>query len=179
MLSPPLPTATMSPLSARIPSDLYTWLTQLPLDGASTNSDKLRVLLSQLKRQHEGALDYGSAHVWLRDLLARQREALVRVEGQSQRHSEVLALLLEHLTAAWALLLSHPLNDEAGARGLEAALVRRALAMTEALLRQAVTPEAAALDPAVVRQQLAPTLALAQVLGTLGAGPESSSVQGV
>lgn len=177
MLSPP--SATMSPLSARIPSDLYAWLTQLPLDGASTNSDKLRVLLSQLKRQHEGALDYGSAHVWLRDLLARQREALVGIEGQSERHSEVLALLLEHLTAAWALLLSHPLDDEASAKRLEAALVRRALAMTEALLRQAVTPESSAFNPLIVHQQLAPTLALARVLGALGTVPESFPVQGV
>eukprot|EP01036_Dinobryon_divergens_P043746 gene43746-58299_t len=38
-------TITMEPLSARIPSDLYLWLAQLQVDGATTNSDKLRVLL--------------------------------------------------------------------------------------------------------------------------------------
>jgi len=53
---------TMEPLSARIPSDLYLWLAQLHVEGATTNSDKLRILLSQLKRQHDGALDYVAAH---------------------------------------------------------------------------------------------------------------------
>ena len=42
---------SMEPLSARIPSDLYLWLAQLQVEGAATNSDKLRVLLGQLKRQ--------------------------------------------------------------------------------------------------------------------------------
>src|SRR6185436_18754318 len=45
----PVTTAsTMEPLSARIPSDLYLWLAQLRVEGATTNSDKLRVLLNHL-----------------------------------------------------------------------------------------------------------------------------------
>ena len=51
------PPPTMEPLSARIPSDLYLWLAQLQVEGATTNSDKLRVLLGQLMRQHDGAFD--------------------------------------------------------------------------------------------------------------------------
>ena len=52
------PSVSMEPLSARIPSDLYLWLAQLQVEGATTNSDKLRVLLGQLKRQHDGALRF-------------------------------------------------------------------------------------------------------------------------
>lgn len=174
MTSPPL-SSVMEPLSARIPKDLYLWLAQLELDGAGTNSDKLRILLNQLRRQHDGSLDYRAAHAWLRDLLTRQRDSLARLDGQGA-HSEVLALLLEHLTAAFATLLSHPLADERDAIRLEAALVRRALGMGEALLRQAVTPEAAALDPQVVHRHLAPTLALAGVLSALGHGPAAAPV---
>ncbi|MBL8303654.1 MAG: hypothetical protein JNM26_12880, partial [Ideonella sp.] len=70
------PSASMEPLSARIPSELYLWLAQLQVEGATTNSDKLRVLLGQLKRQHDGALDYVAAHAWARDLTGRAREAL-------------------------------------------------------------------------------------------------------
>ena len=70
---------TMEPLSARIPSDLYLWLAQLQVEGATTNSDKLRVLLGQLKRQHDGAFDYVAAHAWTRDLTARLRDSLVRI----------------------------------------------------------------------------------------------------
>src|SRR5687767_9008381 len=100
-------TATMEPLSARIPSDLYLWLASLQVDGATTNSDKLRVLLGQLKRQYDGAFDYVAAHAWARDMTGRLREALVRTEGAAGRHSEVLNALLDHATASLALVVSH------------------------------------------------------------------------
>eukprot|EP01031_Cornospumella_fuschlensis_P005789 gene5789-7187_t len=99
-------TITMEPLSARIPSDLYLWLAQLQVEGATTNSDKLRVLLSQLKRQHDGAFDYVAAHAWARELTHRLREAMVRIEGSEGRHSEVLNLLVEQVTTLMALVIS-------------------------------------------------------------------------
>ena len=155
------PAPSMEPLSARIPSDLYLWLAQLKVDGATTHSDKLRVLLTQLKKQHDGALDYVAAHGWARDLLVRQRDALVRIEGESGVHSEVLAALFDHLTAALALALSHELSDTASAARLEDALVRRALNMSDSLLRQAATSHAAAYDAGVVRRHAGATIELA------------------
>jgi hypothetical protein len=154
----------MEPLSARIPSDLYLWLAQLQVEGASTNSDKLRVLLGQLKRQHDGALDYVAAHAWARDLTGRLRESLVRTEGRTGRHSEVVSLLVEHLTSALALVVSQAPADEDDATRFEDALVRRAFAMCETLLRQGTTPQAAAYDPAVVRRHMGPTIDLASKL---------------
>jgi hypothetical protein len=61
---------------------------------------------------------------------------------------------------------------------LEGALVRRALAMGEALLRQAITPEAAAFDAGVVRQHVAPVLILTGVLANLDPGLSQPSAQG-
>ena len=158
---------TMEPLSARIPSDLYLWLAQLHVDGATTNSDKLRILLSQLKRQHDGALDYVAAHGWARDMTGRLREALVRTEGRTGRHSEVLNVLLEHLTTTLALAVSSAPTDEVEAAKLEDALVRRSFALCEALLRQATTASAAAYDPAVVRRHTAATIELAATIHSL------------
>lgn len=158
--SPP----TMEPLSARIPSDLYLWLAQLQVEGAATNSDKLRVLLGQLKRQHDGAFDYVAAHAWTRDLTARLRESLVRVESESGQHSEVVSLLLDHVVAALALAISQAPATADDARKFEEALVRRASALTETLLRQGTPATAAAYDPQVVRRHLGPTLELAQPL---------------
>lgn len=158
---------TMEPLSARIPSDLYLWLAQLHVEGATTNSDKLRILLSQLKRQHDGALDYVAAHGWARDMTGRLREALVRTEGRTGRHSEVLNVLLEHLTTTLALAVSSAPTDEVEAAKLEDALVRRSFALCEALLRQATTASAAAYDPAVVRRHTAATIELAATIHSL------------
>lgn len=158
--------ASMEPLSARIPSDLYLWLAQLQVEGATTNSDKLRVLLGQLKRQHDGALDYVAAHAWVRDLMGRLRESLVRVEGRTGKHSEVVNLLLEHLTSALALIVSQAPVEDGDATKFEEALVRRAFALCETLLRQGTTPNAAAYDPTVVRRLMGPTIELAIHLQT-------------
>lgn len=155
---------SMEPLSARIPSELYLWLAQLQVEGATTNSDKLRVLLSQLKRQHDGAFDYVAAHAWARDMTHPLREALVRTEGRCGRHSEVLNVLLDHVTTSLALVVSSAPADEAAAAQLEDALVRRAFALSEALLRQATTTAAAAYDPAVVRRHMAATVELAATI---------------
>jgi hypothetical protein len=158
------PPVTMEPLSVRIPSDLYLWLAQLQVDGASTNSDKLRLLLGQLKRQHDGGYDYLAAHAWARDLTGRLRNALVSAEGATGAHSEVLVALLEHITATLALVLSQvPQNAEEAAK-LEDTLVRRTFALAETLLRQATTSGAAAYDPSVVRRHMAGTLELAQTI---------------
>lgn len=151
----------MEPLSARIPGDLYLWLAQLQVEGATTNSDKLRVLLGQLKRQHDGAYDYVAAHAWARDLTARLREALVRAEGESGAHSEVMAALLDHTTAMLALTMCNVPSNSAEAARLEEVLVRRSLGLFENLLRQATTQRAAAYDPAVVRRHLSTALELA------------------
>lgn len=160
------PATSMEPLSARIPSDLYLWLAQLQVEGATTNSDKLRILLGQLKRQHDGALDYVAAHAWARDLMGRLRESLVRVEGQTGNHSEVVSLLLDHLTSLLALVVSQAPTSEVDTAKFEEALVRRAFALCETLLRQGTTSHAAAYDPTVVQRLMGSTIELAMNLQT-------------
>ena len=163
----PVIAPSMEPLSARIPSDIYLWLAQLPVDGATTNSDKLRVLLGQLKRQHDGAMDYPTAHGWARDITAPLRDATVRLEGLTGRNSEVLNLLLDHVTASLAMIVSHTPKDESQAAELEDMLVRRLFGLSASLLRQASTEQAQAYDPAVVRRHMDATVELAQSIPNL------------
>jgi hypothetical protein len=151
----------MEPLSARIPSDLYLWLAQLPVEGATTNSDKLRVLLSRIKRQHDGAMDYPTAHSWARDIAAPLRDALVSLEDKTGKTSEVLNLLLDHVTASLAMIVSHTPATETEAAELEELLVRRLFGLSSSLLRQATTEQAQAYDPAVVRRHMGTTIELA------------------
>jgi len=100
-------------------------------------------------------------------MTGRLREALVRTEGRTGRHSEVLNVLLEHLTTTLALAVSSAPTDEVEAAKLEDALVRRSFALCEALLRQATTASAAAYDPAVVRRHTAATIELAATIHSL------------
>jgi len=155
---------TMEPVSARLPSDLYLWLAGLEMEGAPTNSDKVRELLAQIKRQYDGAFDYAAAHAWVRDLMHRLNDGLVAAEIESGGHSDLLTGLLEHITALLALVVSARPVSAAEAAQLEDALVRRVFSMTNTLLRQATTTQAAAFDPAVVRKHYASTLELAHLL---------------
>ena len=62
--------AAMQTVSARIPVEDLQWLATLEIQGATTPSDKLRALVAQLRRQHEGALEYSASLQWMRDLVA-------------------------------------------------------------------------------------------------------------
>lgn len=135
----------------------------MKFEGAVTNSDKLRLLLGQLKRQYEGSLDYVSALAWFRDLTTPLRVNLSKLERDEAMHSEVLTTLIEHVCALAATLVSSHPEDARAAIELEEAVVRRVFAMSEGLLRQAVTPNAAAFDPKVVRRHSAQTTQLAKL----------------
>lgn len=156
--------STMDTISGRVPDDLYRWFAHLKIDGAVTNSDKLRVLLAQLKRQHEGSLDLVSAQAWFRDVTAPLRHCLSTVERDEGSHSEVVSTLVEHLSALAATLVSAHPRSRAEAAALEEFLVRRAFGLTEALLRQAVTPQAAAFEPGVVRKHCDQSITLAKLV---------------
>ncbi len=160
----------MEMLSGRIPADLYAWFAALEVEGAVTSSDKLRVLLAQLRRQHEGSMDYVNALSWFRDLGARLRQDLAATERDSNIHSEVMASLVEHTGAMAATVLSAHPQTKREAQAIEDQLVRRATAMAEALLRQAVTPNAAAYDPKVVRKHCSNLAEMAQLIPTTAEG---------
>jgi hypothetical protein len=154
----------METVSGRIPDDLYRWFASLKIEGAVTSSDKLRLLLAQLKRQYEGSLDYVSALSWFRDVTTPLRLSLGKLERDEALHSDVISSLVEHVCALAATLVSSQPSSRQEAAELEEAVVRRAFAMTEALLRQAVTPEASAIEPKVVLRHCAQTIQLAKLV---------------
>ncbi|MDR2214956.1 MAG: hypothetical protein LBE59_03850 [Nevskiaceae bacterium] len=141
----------MIPISGRLPEDLYQWLSGLPLEGATTFSDKVREAIATLKRLHDGSADYVGALAMHRDLARPVRDDLAALERDGAPHSEVLAAMLEHIPALGATLQSARLRTPEDAGALEAQLTRRVLQLAETLLRQMLTTDAAAYDPQVVR----------------------------
>jgi hypothetical protein len=163
----------MVPISGRIEDDLYQWFISLRYEGAKTNSDKLREALKELKSQHDGAADMVAALSWFQNLSRPLRDGLARVDRDELAHSEVMSALIEHVAAMAAMLVSsRPQNREEAAQ-VEEQLVRRAFSMTEALLRQAVTPAAAAFEPAVVRKYGERTIELAKLINVATTGEKN------
>src|SRR5215813_2489311 len=97
-------TLMMQTLSARIPSEDMEWLMALDIPGAVSPSDKLRAMVAQMRRQHEGALDYDRSLAWLRELLTPSVAAIRGFEHHNRMHSEPLTLVAEWLPQIMATL---------------------------------------------------------------------------
>jgi hypothetical protein len=156
-------TQNMVPISGRIPEDLYQWLATHRLEGASTLSDKLRVAVSTLKRLHDGDSEYNDALALIRDMGRNTRQSIARLE-QTHGHSEVTAAAYEHALAMAATLMSAQVASFEDAVTLEERLVKRAMQLSEALLRQAVTSQASAFDPEVIQKHSDRVIELVRVL---------------
>lgn len=154
----------MVPISGRLPDDLYQWLSTFLIEGATTISDKMRVAVANLKRMHDGDSDYVDALAMYRDLGRGTRQHVTALERDSGQHSEVLAALLEHVPALMATLNAAQPGTVEDARQLEDQLVRRTMQLAETLLRQAITSQAAAYDPAVVSRNSGRLLELARLV---------------
>ena len=154
----------MTPISGRLPDDLYEWLSTFLVEGATTLSDKMRAAVANLKRMHDGDSDYIGALSMYRDLGRGTRETISALERDSGQHSEVLAAMLEHIPALMATLNAAQPRSVAEAQQLEETLVRRTMQMAETLLRQAVTSQAAAYDPQVVTKNAGRLLELARII---------------
>lgn len=173
------PAPTMLPVSGRLPEDVYNWLAAQQIEGAVTMSDKMRVAITAFKRMQDGDAEYMEALAMQRDMAGSVRMQIAELEQQTQRYSGVLDALLDHVPPLSATVQAAQVGSETEACQLEAQLVRRAMLLCEALLRQGLTYQASAYDPAVVRQFAGPVLELAQVIAThkreTAAKTESSS----
>jgi hypothetical protein len=154
----------MVPISARLPDDLYSWLSTQPLDGATTVSDKLRVAVTYLRRGQEGGADALETIKLYREWGNATRQALAELEVREGTHSDVLGLFVEHLPALLASLNTAPITSREDAAKLEAQLVRRTFQLVESLLRQGVTAHASAFAPAVINTNLGQLKTLAALV---------------
>jgi len=157
----------MQTLSARIPTEDLEWLSGLDLQGAVSPSDKVRALIGQLRRQHEGTLDYQRSLAWLRDLVAPFVSAIGTLEHRNQMHSEVLAQVAEALPQIMATLLSERgLTDDATKRAteIEQIVVQRCFQLLMSMLRLAVTREAACYNSRVLDPYVPQVLEIAEII---------------
>lgn len=157
----------MQTLSVRIPSEDLEWLSALEISGASTPSDKLRALITQMRKQHQGTMDHTTCVAWLRDLLSPFVVALREVENRHRMHSDAINAVIEWLPQIMATLLSERRfgkDAPAHVTNIEAALVQRGFQLSATLLRLGVTPTAECYDPEVIERHLPKIIELANLI---------------
>ena len=157
----------MQTLSARIPTEDLEWLVGLDIQGAVSPSDKLRALIGQMRRQHEGrsitSAAWAGCAIWWRPSSARIRA----LEHHNRMHSEVLTLVAEALPQIMATLLSERgLANDAKKRAIEVEeiVVQRCFQLLTSILRLAVTRDAACYNPKVIDTHVPPVLEIAEII---------------
>ena len=157
----------MQTLSVRVASEDIEFLSSLEVPGAVTPSDKLRGLIAQMRKQHQGTMDYAACVAWLRELLAPFVVAIRDVENRQRMHSAAVTAVIEWVPQIAATLLAERRfsKDVPGqAIALEDALIQRCFQLTTALLRLGVTPQAECYDPAAIEQHLGRVIELADLI---------------
>lgn len=160
-------TTQMQTVSVRIPSEDLIWLSALEISGTTTPSDKLRALIAQMRKQHQGTMDHLTCVAWLRDLVSPFVVALREVENRHRIHSDAINAVIEWAPQVMATLLSERRfgKDAPGqARDIEAALVQRCFQLSTTLLRLGVTPTAECYDPGVIERHLPKIIELANLI---------------
>lgn len=159
----------MQTVSARIPTEDLEWLATLNVQGASTPSDKIRALVSQLKRQHEGAADYGASLTWMRDLVAPFVTRIGSLEHRQGNHSEVVRLVAEWLPQAMALIVAENGGGtltQPKAQQIEERLIAKVMQLITGILRLGVTQTADCYDPRALEKHLPQIIELVGVIAT-------------
>jgi hypothetical protein len=159
--------AAMQTVSARIPTEDLQWLATLEVQGASTPSDKLRALVAQLRRQHEGSLEYGASLQWMQDLVSPFVTALGTFEHRQGKHSEVVRLISDWVPQLMAILVcENSLGREPlrRAQEIEERLVARAIQLLLGILRLGITPGIDCYDPQVLQKFLPQVIELSAVV---------------
>jgi len=149
--------AAMQTVSARIPSEDLQWLATLDVQGATTPSDKLRALVAQLRRQHEGALEYGASLQWMRDLVAPFVTAVGAFEHRYGKHSEIVRLMSDRVPQLMAILVAENSlgrEPQRKAQEIEEKLTSRAVQLLVGILRLGITPGTDCYDPQALERFL-------------------------
>jgi hypothetical protein len=157
----------MQTLSVRVPAEDIEWLASLEVPGAVTPSDKLRALIAQMRRQHQGAMEYSACVAWLRDLLSPLVLALRDVENRTKLHSDAMNAVLEWVPQITATLLAsrEPVPHEPAAIvALEDAVIQRCFRLTTTLLKLGITPRAECYDPSAIEHHLGRVIELADLI---------------
>jgi hypothetical protein len=147
-------TVAKQTITVRLDEDDLTYLSSVEVAGAATVSDKLRALLADARRQHEGMREYAAAHDFARRLFGEPERCLRDAEVQVEMRSEVLARVLSFLPELTALVLSgsctaaRPARDRSeNLKRFERAVGERVMSLVDSFLQLATSGFAGCYDP--------------------------------
>ena len=158
----------MVAIGARVPRVDAEFISQLTIEGATTPSDKVRVIIAEARRRHQGSNNYDACLEQVNNLLSATNRMLRHAELESREHSELLARVLDWLPDIMAYLLSSKQmlvdGDLDEMRALEDDVADRVFRLIESVLQLGVTRHCSCYDREVVSKRISPVLDLTGVI---------------
>lgn len=163
-----MPTKTVA-LSVRVSSDDAEFLARLPIEGATTPSEKLRAVLREERRRREGFRKYRNALTLTREMLTPTVERTQEAENLLGTRSDLVHLGIGWLPDVFATALTglppeESADDGDGLARFESRLADRIFGLIESTLRLGVTRQVRGCDPNLVASRLPPLLELVDVI---------------
>lgn len=155
------------PLSARISDADSEFLARLSVAGATTPSEKVRALIAEARRRHEGRQDYAGCLALMEEMFAPALRRLRRLEHEANTQSGALKALYAWLPEVAALLITG-VPEEAGdgeaLRDLEARAADQVFALLDAWLRHGLTTRIQCYDQSLISARIEPVLELVKLI---------------
>lgn len=157
------------PISVRIPEEDAAFIAGLTMSGATTPSEKIRVILAEARKQQQAPKDYLSCRQRAEALLEPAVRTIRESEMALETHSEVLTLLSDWLPEASAYLMAsvpqaRAIEDLQQLRHLEQGAVERIFRLLETVMRLAVTEQCPCYDVHVMARRMRSILDLAELI---------------
>lgn len=150
-------------ISSRITQDDAAWLGAVKIEGATTPSDKLRVIIAEARQRREGQQDYRASIRLAHELLSPTWVTVREREHQQQIHSEVVARVMDWMPDLIGYVVSHDVRlrtteggGDQGMREFESGLTDRVFRLMESILQLGVTERCACFDGMAVRRRMQP-----------------------
>jgi hypothetical protein len=169
-------------LSVRVSDKDAAFLAKLKVDGAITPSEKLRAILSSVRRREEGIGSYTESLDIFREMLAPALQELYQHENQQQLRSELLHVVAEWVPEAMAFLASALLTHDQQKENdcwidVERGMALRVFSLLQAVLRMGVTKTCEGYDPKVIAKNISSVLELARVVSEQHEAEQTGSSQ--
>jgi hypothetical protein len=158
------------PLSVRLSVDDADFLSSLERPGTTTPSDKIRALVAEARRQHDGSRSYAEGIVFQDSQVAPLVRTLWTAERDSDQHSELLFAVLSWLPEIQAYLQAELAPDAQGRldpshlQMVEEGVARRVVGLAEAVLRLSIARPEPCYDPVCISRRLGPVLQLSDLI---------------
>lgn len=172
-------TAKSVPLSVRVSPDDAAFIEQVDIEGAETPSEKVRALLAEARRRHQGFSDYSSCLGMVQEMLAPTLQRLRAAEHREHVHSEPVLELAQWMPEAMAFLLTELGDDDdrADLERFEEGVAERLFRLIENVIRMNVTDRCRGYDPEVVARRMGAVEELVNVIRA-GRGAERRPADG-